>query len=74
MNYTDLIETISLIVENPNIQKTGLSLLYELPDNEHNEINKILNEKANPYSINFIPSDEFEVMLGGVLVKFKKSS
>ena len=74
MSYEELIQTISLMVENENIKKRGLTLLYELPENEHNKINKELYQKANPYSTNFTPSDEFEVMLGGILVKFKKIS
>ena len=72
MTYTELIETVSLIVENEKIKKAGLTLSYELPENQHNAINEILFLKANPYSNNFEPTNEFEVMLGGILVKFKK--
>jgi hypothetical protein len=72
MTYEQLIETVSLIVENENIQKNGLILTYELDENSHNTINETLFSKSNPYSNKFEPSDEFEVMLGGILVKFKK--
>ncbi len=72
MTYEQLIETVSLIVENEKIQKTGLTLTYELDENTHNTINETLFSKSNPYSTKFEPSDEFEVMLGGILVKFKK--
>ena len=72
MLYNELIETISLIVENEKIKKFGLTLFYELPEKEYNVINEALFYKANPYSTNFKTSDEFEVMLGGILVKFKK--
>lgn len=74
MTYDQLIETISTIVENEKIQKTGLTLYYELDEINHNIINEALFLKANPYSNKFVPEDEFEVMLGGVLVKFKKIS
>jgi hypothetical protein len=72
MTYEQLIETVSLIVENENIQKNGLTLVYELDETSHDVINETLFLKSNPYSTKFEPSDEFEVMLGGILVKFKK--
>jgi hypothetical protein len=71
MTYEQLIETVSLIVENENIQKNGLTLVYELDETSHDAINETLFLKSNPYSTKFEPSDEFEVMLGGILVKFK---
>jgi hypothetical protein len=72
MTYEELIKTVSLIVENQEINKIGLTLLYELPHEQHNAINEALFLKANPYSTKFESSDEFEVVLGGILVKFKK--
>jgi hypothetical protein len=72
MKYEQLIETVSAIVENEKIEKVGLTLTYELEESKHNEINQSLFFKSNPYSSKFEPSDEFEVMLGGILVKFKK--
>jgi hypothetical protein len=71
MSYDELIKTISLMVENTEIKKNGLTMLYELPPDQHKEINETLFKKANPYSTKFEASDEFEVMLGGILVKFK---
>ena len=65
MTYLQLIETVSLIVENEKIQKRGLVLTYELPEPELRKINEELFYKANPYSTKFEPTDEFEVMLGG---------
>lgn len=72
MTYEQLIETVSLIVENEKIKKNGLTLTYELDEVAHNSINETLFFKSNPYSTKFEPSNEFEVMLGGILVKFKK--
>ena len=72
MNYTQLVESVSEIVENQKIQKVGLVLTYELAEDKLDKINREIFAKTNPYSSAFIPTDEFEVMLGGVLVKFKK--
>ena len=72
MNYEQLINTVSTIVENEKIEKVGLTLVYELEETKHNKINEELFLKINPYSSKFQPSDEFEVMLGGILVRFKK--
>jgi hypothetical protein len=74
MTYQELIETVSLIIENEKIHKRGLSLFFEIPEIELDLINEELYRKANPYGTNFQRADEFEVMLGGILVKFKKSS
>jgi hypothetical protein len=49
-----------------------LVLTYELAEDKLDKINREIFAKTNPYSSAFIPTDEFEVMLGGVLVKFKK--
>ena len=72
MKYEQLIETVSLIVENSSIQKQGLSLFYELAEADHNKLNEEIFRKANPYSVAFQPEDEFEVLIGNILVKFKK--
>jgi len=72
MTYAQLIQTVSLIVENEKIEKRGLTLLYELPESDLRRINEELFYKANPFSVKFVPNDEFEVMLGNILVKFKK--
>jgi hypothetical protein len=47
-------------------------LYYELPETELRTINEELFYKTNPFSTTFESSDEFEVMLGNILVKFKK--
>ena len=72
MTYEQLIETISLIVETEKIQKIGLTLNYELDEKQHLILNEDIYKRTNPYSINFIPTDEFEVMIAGILVKFTK--
>ena len=72
MTYEKLIETISEIVENENIVKEGLSLVYELNEKKHKQMNEHLFFKSNPITTTFKPTDEFEVELGGIVIKFIK--
>lgn len=72
MKYEELIETISLMVENEKIYKNGLTLVYGLNEKNHKQMNEQLFYKANPVNLEFTPTDEFEVELGGILVKFVK--
>lgn len=72
MKYEDLIETISEIVQNPKIFKTGLIISYELSEKNHRQMNEELFYKANPITATFEDNDEFEVEIGGILVKFIK--
>lgn len=72
MTYEQLIETVSAMLGNEKIQKIGLTLTYELPEDKLDRINREIFAKTNPYSSAFTPTDEFEVLLGGILVKFKK--
>ncbi len=74
MNYNELIETISEIVNNEKIHKGGLTLVYELDDVNHKKMDEHLFYKANPNSTGFIHSETFEVEIGGILVKFVKKS
>lgn len=73
MTYEKLIETISMIVDNENIFKEGLTLVYELDEKRHKQINEHLFFKSNPITSSFVATDEFEVELGGILVKFVKN-
>jgi hypothetical protein len=73
MKYDQLIQTVSLIIENPNIQKKGLTLTYQLSDEDHLTLNETLFIKTNPYATSFVPTDEFEIMISGILVKFVKA-
>jgi hypothetical protein len=72
MTYEQLIETISEILENEKINKKGLSLIYELEPKKHKTFNEILFYKTNPPTVNPVLTDEFEVEIGGILVKFIK--
>lgn len=72
MTYENLIKTVSEIVENENIDKDGLSLIYHLNEKNHKKMNETLFYKSNPLSNKFTPTEEFEVEIGGILVKFLK--
>jgi hypothetical protein len=72
MNYDHLIETVSLIVENPKIVKEGLTLVYELESKNHRKMNEHLFYMSNSNGTPFVPSEEFEVEIGGIVVKFIK--
>lgn len=60
------------MIENEEIETEGLVLTYHLDENEHTRMNQELYYKSNPVIANFIPSDEFEVEIGNILVKFIK--
>lgn len=70
MRYEDLIRTVSIIVENEEIHKDGLVLVYELDTKRHREMDEHLFYKANPASTEFVHKDVVEVEIGGVIVRF----
>lgn len=72
MTYEDLIKTVSTVVENEDIHKDGLVLLYELDEKNHTKMDEHLFYKANPNAGDFIHRDIIEVELGGVIVRFVK--
>jgi hypothetical protein len=74
MKYEELINTISIISENDMIYKKGLTLTYTLPEKKHKQMNSHLFYKSNLPDAEFIPQDEFEVELGGIIIKFIKES
>ena len=52
MTYQDLIETISLMVENPKIHKNGLTLLYELNEQDESDFEDLAAETAGSINVN----------------------
>lgn len=71
MNYEKLIETLSTIIENDKIEKTGLSLTYYLSDEDHLNLSVDLYYKTEQHE-EFQPEEEFEVEIGGIIIKFLK--
>jgi hypothetical protein len=72
MDYNELIDTISEIVNNEKIYKKGLILTYELNEDNHKKMDEHLFYKANPNGSNFEHKDIVEVEIGGILIKFLK--
>ena len=73
MTYEKLIRTVSEIVDNPDIEKNGLVLVYELPEPIHNKMNEELFYKLKQGVI-FVPADVFEIEIEGILIRFKKDN
>lgn len=72
MKYEDLIATVSEIVQNEKIFKSGMMLVYRLDERTHTQLNQLLFYKTNPITTKFEPSDEVEVELGGIIVRLIK--
>jgi len=72
MDYNKLIETVSAIFENENIEKKGLTLVYELSPKNHKAMTEQLFYKSNSPAAICTYTDEFEVEIDGLLVKFIK--
>ena len=72
MNFDKLIETVSEILENEKIDKNGLVLTYQLNPQVHLAMNLELLQKTKGIDNNNEPTDEFEVEIGGILIKFVK--
>jgi len=72
MRYDDIIKTVSEIIDNENIYKKNLVLVYELDDTMHKKMDEHLYYKANPESSEFIHRDVIELEIGGIIVRFIK--
>lgn len=70
MTYDDLINSVSAIVNDETILKKGLVLMYYLDVETHKKMNEELFYRSNPITEKLIPNEEFEVELGGLIVKF----
>lgn len=74
MTYNELIKTISEIVNNDDIIKTGLTLVYELPSEDHKKMDEHLFYKVNDRTDKFEHREIIEVELGGVIVNIIKET
>jgi tRNA U34 5-carboxymethylaminomethyl modifying GTPase MnmE/TrmE len=72
IRYETLIETLSEIVNNENIYKEGLTLVYEIEAERHKKLDEHLYLKTNPNSKEFTPSDVVEIEIAGIGVKLVK--
>ena len=75
MQFKELYDTVLAISENDAINKKGLSLLYELNGKDLEYINEelFLLENTDDGKI-FVPEDSFEVVIHGILIKFRKKT
>ena len=73
MDYNTIIETVKEIVNNDIIYKEGLTLVYKLDDKFHKQLDEhfFYQTKSNEHS-EFEHSDDFEVEIGGIIIKFVK--
>ncbi len=74
MNYQKLITTLTEIYNNENIEKKGLTLVYELSPKEHKGMTEELFYKSNPLTANCVYTDEFEVEIEGIVIRFIKKT
>ena len=64
MTYNELIASFSEISENDLIQKTGLTLTYELSDSDHKKMDEELFYKTNDRTIEFVHRNIIELEIG----------
>lgn len=72
MQYDKLLSTLSAIVDNPDIEKRGLVLEYNLTSDAHRKMHEQLFYTLKQYS-ELVYTDIFEVEVEGVLVRFVKN-
>lgn len=71
MDYEQLINTLSEIVNNDVIVKTGLKLVYELDADNHKKLNEhIFFLRDTPGE--FVAEDVFEVECDGIVIELIK--
>lgn len=70
MNYSQLITTISQIIENEDIYKEGLTLVYELEPQNHKKMDEHLFHMGNNPTGEFEHKDVIEVEISGVVIRF----
>ena len=70
MNYEILVQSVSEIINNDLINKVGLSLVYKLDAKLHGKLSEHFYYKLNGDDNNYEYTEEFEVELGGILIKF----
>jgi len=72
MRFETLIETLSAIVNSEEIYKDGMTIIYELPEKRHKQMDEHLFYKSNPPTAKFEHREVVELEVEGILVKFIK--
>jgi hypothetical protein len=72
MKFEDLVKSVSEIHNNENIIIENLTLVYTLPEKKHRQVHEEIFYKN--FSTDTTPelTDEFEVTMGDITVKFIK--
>tara|TARA_R110000796_G_scaffold18980_2_gene57138 strand:- start:7355 stop:7582 length:228 start_codon:yes stop_codon:yes gene_type:complete len=71
MNYDTIVETITQIINDDLIYKKGLVLEYRLDEKTHIKLNEHFYYKSNPdKDSTYEYTDEFEIEVDGVLIRF----
>lgn len=73
MTYEKLIKSVSEIVSNDEIIKDNLMMTYTLNKEDHLKLHKEIFYKINPKNSQFVDLEEFEIMISGILLIFKKN-
>lgn len=71
-----IINTVTEIVNNDEIYRKGLVLEYTLDEEMHRKLEESVLMKIEGTDVNwdeFEPRDEFEVEIGGMIIKFIKN-
>ena len=72
LNYENIIETISAIVENEAIYKDGMVLEYTLPERHHEKMDEHLFYKVHDRDALFEHREVIEVEMAGVNIRIIK--
>jgi len=72
MKYEKILETIAAILENDLIVKDGLTLVYELEEKEHKQLDEEMCIQMLGHLNGFEHQEVFEIELSSVIVKFIK--
>lgn len=74
MTYQELIKTISEIVNNDDIIKEGMTLVYELDPENHEKMDEHLFYKVNDRNAKFSHQEIIELEIEGLIVNIIKKS
>jgi hypothetical protein len=71
MNYNQLLGTLSEVINNENIYKPGLKLVYELDRHNHRELEEHVFNLRNSND-EFKPANVFELESDGIIIQLIK--
>ena len=71
ITYEKILDTVRTIVNNDLIYRQGLMLVYSLDENTHKKLEETIFMKSGGVDWDeFEYQEEFEIEIGGVLIKF----